>query len=300
MHGWKKIVIHQGKLLLSWYNDNEVENYFYYMDINTGEIKYLKEKDSEKIFFALFGGWEESGTPEKKGNDSAVIASPSHASDLSIKSQILTMTKFLDRCDGGTLDEYRHWGVTDLDQNGKLEFLMSSDMQGSGWFTYSKYYQVSEDGQTLRLCSDETGDFSQNADIVNNIKTAYHDSKKDIYYYLVSDYASAGVGYRGCWYGAMALKDGMLRRKTYASSETTWNAKKKQEKWHYYKIIDGKNKEISKVDFDTEKLADQYFEGFKKKSVNVRWVEFKGKKKNLTKQKIKEKLTKSWEGFRVE
>lgn len=304
VHGWKKIAIHQGKLLLSWYNDNEVENYFYYMDMNTGEIKYLKEKDSEKIFFALFGGWEEPGTPEKKVNDSAVIVSPSHAPDLSAKRQILAMTKFLDRCDGGTLNEYRHWAVTDLDQNGKLELLISSDMQGSGRFTYSKYYQISEDGQTLRLCSDETvyseGDFSQNEDIVNNIKTAYYDPQKDIYYYLASDYASAGVGYRGCWYGAMALKDGMLRRKTYASRETTWNAKKRIEKWHYYKIIDGKNIEISEADFDAEKLADQYFEGFEKKSVNVCWVEFKGKKKNLTKKKIKEKLMESYEEFMLE
>lgn len=92
---------------------------------------------------------------------------------------------------------YPMFTVTDLNHNGRLEFIIS-DMQGSGKFSYTRYYEVSEDYSSLVLMNvngeavtDEYGDFTIPRDaegvVVYNCYTFNGE-----YYYEIGDYASAG------------------------------------------------------------------------------------------------------------
>ena len=92
---------------------------------------------------------------------------------------------------------YPMFTVTDLNHNGRLEFIIS-DMQGSGKFSYTRYYEVSEDYSSLVLMTvngeavtDERGDVSIPRDgdgiVVYNCYTFNGE-----YYYEIGDYASAG------------------------------------------------------------------------------------------------------------
>ena len=92
---------------------------------------------------------------------------------------------------------YPMFTVTDLNHNGRLEFIIS-DMQGSGKFSYTRYYEVSEDYSSLVLMNvngeavtDEYGDVTIPRDgegiVVYNCYTLNGE-----YYYEIGNYASAG------------------------------------------------------------------------------------------------------------
>lgn len=86
--------------------------------------------------------------------------------------------------------------IADLNHNGRLE-LIFSDCQGTGAFSYTRFYEVSEDYTYLSEIStsdndniDTLGDF-----LTYDVLTCYE--KDGIYYYIVEDYSSSGWDYRG-------------------------------------------------------------------------------------------------------
>ncbi len=86
--------------------------------------------------------------------------------------------------------------IADLNHNGRLE-LIFSDCQGTGAFSYTRFYEVSEDYTYLSEIStsdndniDTLGDF-----LTYDVLTCYE--KEGIYYYIVEDYSSSGWDYRG-------------------------------------------------------------------------------------------------------
>ena len=195
-------------------------------------MKAVTKADSEKIYFAMIGAWEEAGTTgmwkelESKGSDGAKNGRTS----LPIQEQIACIAShadvWLETDDTSDFPaSYYHYAVTDLDHNGRLEVIASTGVQGSGAFTSSKYYQISADGTDLRRISDTV----EGADIVDALKTVYVDAESGSYYYCVEDYMSGGAGNRSAWYGAMILKNGMLTDRIYAGMESVWNAKKTEE-----------------------------------------------------------------------
>lgn len=86
--------------------------------------------------------------------------------------------------------------IADLNHNGRLE-LIFSDCQGTGAFSYTRFYEVSEDYTYLSEIStsdndniDTLGDF-----LTYDVLTCYE--KDGINYYIVEDYLSSGWDYRG-------------------------------------------------------------------------------------------------------
>lgn len=93
-------------------------------------------------------------------------------------------------------DEYNGLiAVADLNRNGRLEFI-ATDCQGSGAFSYTVIYEVSEDYTTLERMKaaddfmDSCGDFS----IVDSFECYKKDNK---YYYVIEDYCSSGWDSKG-------------------------------------------------------------------------------------------------------
>ena len=190
-------------------------------------------------------------------------------------------------------DVIRHFAITDLDHNGRLELIASSGLEGSGAFTTACYYQVSADGTKLLPISNEVGE----VDIVNGIDTAYVDKATGTYYYCAQDYASGGAGSRWTWYGAITLKNGMLTDRTYAIAESRLT-KKAKEVWSYFYYEKGKEKKIAAKKFHADQLAARLFAGCEKQKVTISWFTLGGKKR-ASRERILQKATESWKKFQV-
>lgn len=103
-----------------------------------------------------------------------------------------------DYVDDSAFFEYIFCAVTDLNHNGRLEVILSRCM-GSGAFSYTAFYEVSEDYSSLEQMKyadsdvpDQTGDFTAFSSSGEHIAVYDCYKKDDGFYYLVEDYASAG------------------------------------------------------------------------------------------------------------
>lgn len=202
------------------------------------------------------------------------------------------------------VSEY-YYAVTDLDQNGRWEILVSTGLQGSGRYTFSDYYQVDETGKTLKKCKTNYQEGDSQEDIVNGINTAYHDPDTDTYYYLSWDFASAG-SMADNWYGICSLtlkEDRVISNGALAYRDGVWQKKKDRRKYTYYQYIDGKEEKIWEGDFNKDKIGDEAYPNYEKMSVNISWFQIEEKKKDLTQEKLLSYLQKSsqefWLGYGV-
>ena len=72
---------------------------------------------------------------------------------LSIEGQLKTIAEAKDKIvTYDDEDENYHYAITDLDQNGRLELIVSTGMIGTGHFTTNWYYEISKDGSKLKKC----------------------------------------------------------------------------------------------------------------------------------------------------
>ncbi len=108
------------------------------------------------------------------------------------------------------------FAVTDLDHDCRLELILS-DIQGSGCFSYNRFYEVSEDYSSLVLMNvngeaqtDELGDITIPRDgdgvVVYNCYTLNGE-----YYYEIGDYASAGWDYKNYAHYSYHIGDEVVR-----------------------------------------------------------------------------------------
>lgn len=70
---------------------------------------------------------------------------------LSVEGQLKTIAEAKDKIvTYDNEDENYHYAITDLDQNGRLELIVSTGMIGTGHFTTNWYYEISKDGSKLK------------------------------------------------------------------------------------------------------------------------------------------------------
>ncbi len=329
------LTILEGKILLYWQKEDEeeeMEQYFLCIDRKTGDQKVVTSRDPEKIFFGMIGLWMEPGTTgtwkpstEKvvsnggpTGSQEKTVSSRGQTTSrekavsnggqtgsqvkavsngelkISLEDQLAVIARYanlwMQKEYGDDLTQY--YAVTDLDHNGRLEIITTSGPQGSGAFSSNHYYQVSADGNCLRQITASISDI----DLLDRMQTVYIDRKTNTYYYPASDYASGGFGARYCWYGAMVLDRGMLTSRTYAEVGMTLSKNGKKEVWYGSSYLDGKEQSIKEKEFDEKKIADQFFDGLEKEPVCISWFSIRGKK-NLSEEKILEKVTRSYQDF---
>lgn len=69
---------------------------------------------------------------------------------LSIEGQLKTIAEAKDKIvTRGKYDANHHYAVTDLDQNGRLELIIATEMNGTGHITHNWYYEISKDGSKI-------------------------------------------------------------------------------------------------------------------------------------------------------
>lgn len=188
---------------------------------------------------------------------------------------------------------YRYYTVTDLDQNGRLELIISSGMQGTGLFTYSQIYEINEDGTKLKKCikNDEFMD-----DIVDGIDRAYYDKKSDTYYYVTEDITRNGGIESGIGVNALSLNDGKITSDCIAYQYVYIDVDTDKQGEEYCKYVNGEKKKITAKEYNPEKIEKEYFMGMKKKKVKIYWNKFKKKSKE---ESVAELLKECYKKFKL-
>lgn len=199
-----------------------------------------------------------------------------------IDSQLVLLSDYFNKC----LDEYYkynhfpqnlHFAIVDLNRNGRLELIIT-DIMGSGHFSITCFYEVSDDYQTLDMMKTaETSNIPEDIDYsyVDGIGDfLYYEElecfKKDNkYYYLLSDATSAGLG---CMFGEAFYSysfDGMVEKDkigTYVLSP--YNDNTDRIKINFYSKYGGLETEEKYLHF-----MSSYWYGYEKQpNTSIKWI----------------------------
>ncbi len=188
---------------------------------------------------------------------------------------------------------YQYYTITDLNQNGRLELIISSGMIGSGLFTYSQIYEVNADGTKLKNYT-QNSDFM--SDIVNGIDTAYYNKKTNTYYYVTEDFIRNGATESGTDVMVFSLKDGKIISDCIAYQHAWHDFDTDKAIVEYCKYVNGKKKKLTAKEYNPKKIEKEYFKGMEKKKVKIHWSKFKKKSKE---EKIVELLKETYKKFEL-
>lgn len=250
---------------------------------------------------------EEATTSAISTTSSAINASSSAMQSmdpLSIEGQLKTIAEAKDKI--VTYDQYMdsyHYAVTDLDQNGRLELIISTGVNGTGHITNNWYYEISKDGSKLKKCKGKTFG-NEGHDICDDIDTVYIDQKKHNYYYIVHGitHVSGGENYESL--GFLQLKNGTFTDNYLAGGSHIVSKKGKGKlKNSYYKLTQNGNKKTAKITkkqySDIDSLMKEKYGKLKKESVAIQWFSYQQPMSEVTESQFLHKLQKSQENFAI-
>lgn len=107
------------------------------------------------------------------------------------------------------------YAVADLDQNGRLELLITVCM-GTGFFSENAAWEVNATGDGIVSCGDIFDTYESQVDLGYAQTDVYYDGA-GIYYYMVSDYIRNGWAFNATEKYALSLQDGQLQARHLAS-----------------------------------------------------------------------------------
>ena len=219
---------------------------------------------------------------------------------LSVEGQLKTIAEAKDKIvTYDNEDENYHYAITDLDQNGRLELIVSTGMFGAEHITW--YYEISKDGSKLKKCKGKAFG-NEGHDICDDIDTVYIDPKKHNYYYIVHGitHVSGAENYDSV--GFLQLKNGTLTD-NYLAGGSHFVSKKGKLKDSYYKLTKNANKRtaiITKKQYsDIDSLMNEKYGKLKKESVAIQWFSYEQLMSEVSESQFLHKLQKSQENFAI-
>jgi len=221
---------------------------------------------------------------------------------LSVEGQLKTIAEAKDKI--VTYDQYMdsyHYAVTDLDQNGRLELIISTGVNGTGHITNNWYYEISKDGSKLKKCKGKTFG-NEGHDICDDIDTVYIDQKKHNYYYIVHGitHVSGAENYDSV--GFLQLKNGTLTD-NYLAGSSHIVSKKGKLKDSYYKRTKNGNKKTAKLTkkqySDIDSLMNEKYGKLEKESVAIQWFSYEQLMSEVSESQFLHKLQKSQKNFAI-
>ena len=221
---------------------------------------------------------------------------------LSVEGQLKTIAEAKDKIvTYDNEDENYHYAITDLDQNGRLELIVSTGMFGAEHLTGNWYYEISKDGSKLKKCKGKAFG-NEGHDICDDIDTVYIDPKKHNYYYIVHGitHVSGAENYDSV--GFLQLKNGTLTD-NYLAGGSHFVSKKGKLKDSYYKLTKNANKRtaiITKKQYsDIDSLMNEKYGKLKKESVAIQWFSYEQLMSEVSESQFLHKLQKSQENFAI-
>lgn len=179
-----------------------------------------------------------------------------------------------------------YYQVSDRDQNGRLE-IISSVTTGNGSDFSNDYYEVSEDGKSLKKLSKETPDKGKvsEPDLWNftGYSEGYYDGEADIYHYVEYDHTHLSGAETEDAREDLSLFHGIVSIVTLCDTKSADTA----EQW--------------------EEASKKYYQGMTEFTVTFQWFRDinerkyydKGKIKVISDEKLREKLLESWKSFGI-
>ena len=221
---------------------------------------------------------------------------------LSIEGQLKTIAEAKDKIvTRGKYDANHHYAVTDLDQNGRLELIIATEMNGTGHITHNWYYEISKDGSKLKKCKGKAFG-KEGHDILDAINTVYIDQKEHNYYYRVYGitHVSGGENYESL--GFLQLKNGTFTD-NYLAGGSHIVSKKGKLKDSYYKRTKNGNKKTAKLTkkqySDIDSLMNEKYGKLEKESVAIQWFSYEQLMSEVSESQFLHKLQKSQKNFAV-
>ena len=221
---------------------------------------------------------------------------------LSIEGQLKTIAEAKDKIvTYDNEDENYHYAITDLDQNGRLELIVSTGMFGAAHLTYNWYYEISKDGSKLKKCKGKAFG-NEGHDICDDIDTVYIDPKKHNYYYIVHGitHVSGAENYDSV--GFLQLKNGTLTD-NYLAGGSHFVSKKGKLKDSYYKMLKNGNENTVKLTkkqySDIDSLMNEKYGKIEKESVAIQWFSYEQLMSEVSESQFLHKLQKSQENFAI-
>ena len=223
---------------------------------------------------------------------------------LSVEGQLKTIAETKDKIvTRGKYDANYHYAVTDLDQNGRLELIIATEMNGTGHITHNWYYEISKDGSKLKKCKGKAFG-KEGHDIYDAINTVYIDQKEHKYYYRVYGitHVSGGENYESL--GFLQLKNGTFTDNYLAGGSHIVSKKGKGKlKDSYYKLTKNGNKKTANITkkqyLNIDSLMSEKYGKLKKESVAIQWFSYQQPMSEVTESQFLHKLQKSQENFAI-
>ncbi len=162
-------------------------------------------------------------------------------------------------------NDYMAFSITDLDGNGRKE-VISSQQGGSGNYTYSRIYEVTEEMDGLAEIGEALGALASQPDLIDDRWDCYYDASQDVTYYIVSDLMKNGPAQYSETTYAMHLKDGVLAVTPLAVKTQTYSEKDGP----VCRCEDAQGAPITEEDY--REIAQSSFPGCERKSIVLHWT----------------------------
>ncbi len=179
--------------------------------------------------------------------------------------------------------------VTDLNQNGRLE-LISTSTQGSGLYSYTNYFEVTEDGTALEKWNRVSEDASA-PDVGYAMFPVFCDQVSGNYTYIINDFWRAGMAESGAVVIGVTYFNGEIEETILGSEVCSYDEETQLEIMTYY---NAQNEEITAEEYET--LAQTVYQGLEEKIVFIQW----DLSEDFATQDLESALTSMYQGFLIE
>lgn len=224
------------------------------------------------------------------------IRSGNEVSDITIERQLQVMLDNYEWSCPPSGNICRMFTVTDLDQNGRLELIISR-LEGSGRYTYSDYYEVNKELDGLTPCEWPDRNFESEADVMVSSVPVYYDPNNEIFYYIFQDRIPDGIHYASENKRAISLADGTLSERILAYKNTY-----DEDISDSFAIItceDADGNEIDERAYD--RFEETIFADFHKRAACFSWFDLNDTNRGkLSDNEIADILREAYVGFSVQ
>lgn len=185
--------------------------------------------------------------------------------------------------------------VAELDNDGKLDLIVSN-CGGTGWFTYSHFYEIDEHGKVRELESDFVEGDSQ-PDLIDDEMTVYSTFSAEgmCQYFITGDYMKVSPREYYADVRALSMKDDKVEQILLAMEREIYD----EDGHGTIMWLDADGNEISAEKY--QNAAADYFVplGYEKKTATFAWKDVAALQ-GLAEKEIVQLLKESYEGFSVQ
>ena len=158
-------------------------------------------------------------------------------------------------------DVYQY-AVTDLDRNGRYEVIVS-DIGGTGYYTYSRFFEVNEDYDGLVECTTDFVEYDSQPDIISSTLETYIDEKGE-FHYAVYDMLKNGAAEYYENVRELILRDGKIITNYIANKSTIY-----EDATPVITCEDSAGNSLTEQEY--EEAAENYFAGYQKTTTSLGW-----------------------------